>query len=112
MSKWIRKGDKVLVIAGNSKGQTGKVLKRTDETIVIQGVNVRKKHAKRKTQEQKSQIMEFEAPLHISNVALCDDKDRAIKVKVRVNKEGLKELFYLNTDKKEVFFRQVKSINK
>ena len=112
MSKWIRKGDKVLVTAGNSKGMTGKVLKRTDERVVIQGVNIRKKHAKRRTQEQKSQILDFEAPLHISNVSLCDDKDRPIKVKVRLNKEGQKELFYKNREKKEVLFRQVKSINK
>ena len=112
MSKWIRKGDKVLVISGNSKGQTGKVLTRTEERVVIQGVNLRKKHAKRRTQEQTSQILEFEGSIHISNVALCDSDDKPVKVKVRVNKEGQKELFYLTPDKKEVFFRLVKSLNK
>jgi large subunit ribosomal protein L24 len=109
MSKWIRKGDKVLVISGNSKGETGKVLTRSEESVVIQGVNLRKKHAKRRTQEQKSQILEFEAPIHISNVSLCNDDNKPIRAKVRVNKKGEKELFYLAPDKKEVFLRPVKT---
>ncbi len=107
MSKWIKKDDKVIVIAGNSKGQTGKVLVRKEDRVVIQGLNLRKKHVKRRSQEQASQIVQIEAPIHISNVSLCDENDRPVKVRVRVNKEGQKELYYLD-GKKEIFFRQVK----
>jgi len=110
MSKWIKKGDKVVVTAGNSKGQTGKVLSRSEDRVVIQGLNLRKKHLKRRSQEQTSRIVEIEAPIHVSNVNLCDNNDRPVKVKVRFNEEGQKELFYLDGSK-EVFFRLVKKSN-
>ena len=42
MSKWIRRGDQVVVIAGNDKGKTGEVLGRTAERVLVQGVNVRR----------------------------------------------------------------------
>jgi len=70
MSKWIRKGDKVVVIAGNDKGKTGNVIARDGDRVVIQGINIRKKHAKRRTQASMPTILEREMPLHISNVML------------------------------------------
>jgi large subunit ribosomal protein L24 len=106
MSKWIKKGDKVLVIAGNDKGKTGDVISRTEERILIQGVNIRKKHAKRKTKAPGTEILEMEVPVHISNVALCNGDGNRIKVKVRQNKTGAKELYYLDGGK-EVSFRQL-----
>ena len=106
MSKWIKKGDKVVVTSGNSKGLSGKVLTRKVDKVVVQGVNIRKKHVKRRSQEQTSEIVQMEMPIHISNVSLCDSSDRPVKVKVRWN-QGIKELFYLDGDK-DVVFRQVK----
>ena len=47
MSKWIRKGDKVVVTSGNDKGKTGEVILRKEDRVVVQGVNIRKKHVKR-----------------------------------------------------------------
>jgi len=107
MSKWIKKGDKVVVIAGNDKGRTGTVLKKAGERVVIQGINIRKKHAKRRTQAQTPTILEIEVPVHISNVSLCDEQDKPIKLKVRSAAGGVKELYYLQ-DKKEVVFRTLK----
>jgi len=106
MSKWIKKGDKVVVIAGNDKGRTGTVLRRKEERVVVQGMNIRKKHAKRRSQVQTPTILEIEVPIHVSNVALCDDEGKAIDVQVReVN--GVKELYYLQ-GKKEVSLRTLR----
>ena len=101
MSKWIKKGDKVLVTAGNERGRTGTVLRRKGEKVVVQGMNIRKKHAKRRAKVQTPSIIEMEMPIHISNVCLCDDEGKRIKVKAhRTPKE--KELFYLKGEKKVV----------
>ena len=101
MSKWIKKGDKVLVIAGNERGRSGTVLKRKGETVVIQGMNVRKKHVKRRAQVQTPSIIEMEMPIHISNVCLCDDDGKRIEVKVHRSKKE-KDLFYMQGEKKVV----------
>lgn len=110
MSKWIKKGDNVLVIAGNEKGRTGTVLRRKDDRVVIQGMNIRKKHAKRRAQTQTPTIIEMEMPIHISNVCLCDDEGKAIQVKVNRTKKE-KELFYMKGEKK-VALRTLKAQKK
>jgi large subunit ribosomal protein L24 len=46
MSKWIRKGDLVKVIAGNDKGKAGQVIARAEDRVLVQGINIRKKHMK------------------------------------------------------------------
>ena len=101
MSNWIKKGDKVLVIAGNEKGRTGNVLRRKGDKVVVQGMNIRKKHAKRKTQVQTPSIIEIEMPIHISNLSLCDEDGKSIKVQSHRTKKE-KELFYMKGDKKVV----------
>lgn len=93
MSKLINKGDKVLIIAGNDKGKTGEVLRRSKNRIVIQGINLRKKHLKRRDANVSSQIVEIEMPIHISNVALCNESGTRIKVKTRKIDKG-KERYY------------------
>jgi large subunit ribosomal protein L24 len=105
-NKWIRKGDKVTVIAGNEKGQQGNVLRRTQDRVIIEGLNIRKKHVKPK-QKMQAGIVEMEAPIHISNVSLCDNEGVPVKMKVRLNKEGNRELFYLKAGK-EVVYRELK----
>lgn len=107
MSKWIKKDDKVIVISGNNKGAVGKILSRSGDRVIVQGVNIRKKHARRRTQEQQSQILSYEMPIHISNVRICDSKDQPVKLRVSVSENGDKELFYFEDDKK-VIHRQVK----
>lgn len=82
MSKWIKKGDRVLVIAGNDKGKSGEVLSRGEDRILVQGVNVRKKCLKPTQQTQgKGRIIEMEVPVHISNVCLCDKDGKRMQVK-------------------------------
>jgi large subunit ribosomal protein L24 len=107
MNKWIKKGDKVVVIAGNDKGRTGSVLSRKGERILIQGINIRKKHAKRKTPAATKDIMEIEVPIHISNVSICNDDGKPVKLKIRSGSDGNKELFYVDGSK-EIVYRQVK----
>ncbi len=79
MGKWIRKGDRVLVIAGNDRGKAGEVLGRSEDRVLIQGVNVRKKHLKRTQQTQGGRVVEMEVPIHISNVCLCDRDGKRLK---------------------------------
>ena len=71
----IKQGDKVVVIAGKDKGKEGKVLKtlRSSDKVIVEGVNIVKKHIKPSGGED-GRIAEIEAPLHVSNVMLYDDK--------------------------------------
>jgi len=74
----IKKGDNVKIITGKDRGKTGivkKVLPR-EELAVIEGVNIRKKHQKTKQRNKKGQIIEFAAPIHVSNVMLIDPKTK------------------------------------
>ena len=71
----VKKGDKVIVTTGRDKGKTGEILRVIRETnrVLVQGVNMVKKH-QRPTQASPGGINEFEASLHISNVAMIDPK--------------------------------------
>src|SRR3990167_5667534 len=106
MSKWIRKGDRVVVIAGNDKGKTGEVLARSEDRVIVQGVNVRKKHLKRTQQTQGGRIVEMEVPIHISNVCISDKEGKRLKVSVK-HGNGQRDLVY-KTGGKEAVYRSVK----
>ncbi len=106
MSKWIKKGDKVVVLAGNEKGKMGNVIFRKPERVVIQGINIRKKHAKRKDQAARSNILEIECPIHISNVCLCTEDGKPVKLKVKLDKDGNKQLYY-TLEGKEIVHRKI-----
>jgi len=71
----IKTGDKVIVIAGSNKGQTGEVkaVYPSENRALIEGVNMVRKHVKG-TQENPGGIHDIEAPLHISNLMLVDPK--------------------------------------
>lgn len=72
----IRKNDNVIVIAGNDKGRTGKVLKVFPKTLrlIVEGINLRKKHTKPTQRSPQGGIQEKEAPIHVSNVMILDPK--------------------------------------
>ena len=78
----VRKGDRVVVIAGNYKGVTGQVLRAIPERglVVVDGVNMRKRHRRPSPQNPEGGIMTFEAPISASNVMLvcphCDEPAR------------------------------------
>ena len=97
-SKRIRKDDNVLVIAGNNRGKTGKVMRVSGEKVFIQGVNVRKKHV-RATRIAKGGIVEREMPIHVSNVQICID-GKPVKLRTRYSAKGEKELFYKDGQKR------------
>ena len=79
----IKKGDTVKVIAGNYKGQVGRVLNVDSEKmkILVEQVNVRAKHTKPNQQNQKGGIIHKEMPIHYSNVMMLDsDKKQHVLV--------------------------------
>lgn len=75
MAAKIKKGDKVVVLAGKDKGKTGQVtlVMPKDGKVVVSGVNTVKRH-QRATQTSAGGIEEKDAPIHVSNVALADPK--------------------------------------
>ena len=72
----LRKGDDVVVISGRDKGKTGSILRviRSEDRVIVDGINMVKRHT-RPSQSQSGGIVNKEAPIHISNVALADPKD-------------------------------------
>ena len=88
----IRKGDRVKVIAGRSKGKEGDVLRvlPTENRVVVSGVNVIKRHTK-PGRDQAGGIVEREAAIHVSNVALLDPKSsKPTKVGFKFLEDGRK----------------------
>ena len=91
----IRKGDQVAVLAGRDKGKRGEVLRviPADSRVVVQGVNVVKRHRK-PTQMSAGGIEEIEAPIHVSNVAHIDpDSDKPTRVGFKTLEDGKKVRF-------------------
>jgi large subunit ribosomal protein L24 len=89
----IKKGDTVVVLAGKDKGKTGEVTKVSpkDSKVIVSGVNVRVRHAKPTQADPQGGKKPFEAPLHISNVALTDPKSgKATRVRIETDKDGKK----------------------
>lgn len=87
----IKKGDTVVVVTGNSKGQKGKVLEviRKSERAIVEGVNMMKKHTKPNSAHPQGGIIEKEASIHISNLMLTDPKTGApTRVGRRLDSEG------------------------
>lgn len=87
----LKKGDKVVVIAGSNKGKEGTITKVLDEKVIIEGVNLRKKHLKPKNNNGTGEIIEQEAPIHASNVMIIDPKTKKpTKIKEVVDEKGKK----------------------
>ena len=90
----ITKGDTVVVISGEEKGKRGKVLRAIPKQrkVVVEGINIAKKHRRARQQGDESQIVEFPAPLAASKVMLIDPKDdRPTRVRRRIDKDGTVE---------------------
>jgi len=84
----IKKGDKIIVIAGKDKGKTGTVLRvfSDSDAVLVEGVNLRKKHQRPTAKRQKGQIVERSVPIHCSNVSLMDPKSGK-PTRVRIEKK-------------------------
>lgn len=88
----IKRGDTVVVTAGKDKGRTGKVIQAipAEQRLVVEGVNMVKRHQK-PVGEQPGQIVNKEAPIHVSNVALWNEAEqRRVKVGYRTQDDGTK----------------------
>lgn len=83
----LKTGDKVVVVAGSNKGKEGKITKVLDSRVIVEGVNIVKKHLKPKNNNGTGEIIEVEAPIHVSNVMLLDPKTKK-PTKVRVEKDN------------------------
>ena len=96
MSARIRKGDTVVVITGSDRGKRGEVLqvRPKDERAVVKGVNIAKKHTKAQGMGQPGGIIEQEASIHLSNLALLDpETDKPTRVGFRMLDDGRKVRF-------------------
>ena len=93
----LKTGDKVVVITGNDKGKEGKILKILKDRVLVEGVNIVKKHLKANNSNQAGGIVDREAKLDASNVMVIDrktnkptrvykDVDKKTNKKVRVGK--------------------------
>jgi large subunit ribosomal protein L24 len=95
MAAKIKKGDKVVVLTGRDKGRTGEVVQvmPKDERALVRGVNFVKRH-QRQTMNQEGGIIQKEAPVHLSNLALADPKDgKPTRVGFKVLDDGRKVRF-------------------
>jgi large subunit ribosomal protein L24 len=87
----VKKGDSVIVIAGDYLGTKGRILEvdRKKERAIVEGVNMMKKHTKPNTQHPQGGIVEKEGPVHISNLMLIDPKTgKPTRMGRRVNDNG------------------------
>jgi large subunit ribosomal protein L24 len=92
MAAKIKKGDKVIVLAGRDKGRAGEVLQvlPKDGRAVVRGVNIVKRH-QRQTPSQEGGIISKEGTIHLSNLALADPKDgKATRVGFKILDDGRK----------------------
>lgn len=91
----IKKDDNVLVIAGKDRGKSGKVRQVTaEDRLLVEGVNMVKKHARPRAQARQAGIIEREAPLHVSNVmVLCNKCSKPARLGNRVLADGKKVRF-------------------
>ena len=90
----VRTGDQVQVLSGNYKGAHGVVLRTipAKDQVVVEGVNVRKRHQAPSQENPEGGIITFEAPIHVSNVMLIDPTSgEPSRFRTRVDDDGTKE---------------------
>ena len=89
--KKLKTGDKVVVVSGSNKGKEGKITKILDSKVIVECVNIFKKHLKPKNNGGNGEIIETEAAIHVSNVMLVDPKTKKpTKVKIEKDSKGNK----------------------
>ena len=90
----VTKGDTVRVMRGDDKGKEGKIIRVHTKTgrVVVEGVNIVKRHRKARRAEEQSGIVDFPAPIHASNVMLLDPKqDKPTRTRRKIDDDGTKE---------------------
>jgi large subunit ribosomal protein L24 len=93
---FIKKGDNVMVIAGESKGQHGKVLvvDSKKQKAIIEGINLVTKHAKPSAENPDGGIIKKEAPIHISNLMVVDGSGKATRIGRKLDEKSGKLVRY------------------
>ena len=87
----LKKGDKVIVIAGKSKGQTASIVRVLphENMVVLDGTNLVKRHRKPSAQNREGQIVDKPMPIHVSNVQLADPKSgKPTRIKITRDDKG------------------------
>jgi large subunit ribosomal protein L24 len=97
MAAKIKKGDRVVVLAGKDKGRSGEVTKvmPTENRVMVQGVNMVQRHTRPSQGDPRGGIKNKEASLHLSNVAIADANGKASRVGFRM--EGDKKVRFAKT---------------
>lgn len=95
----LRRDDEIIVLAGKDKGKRGTITQIAGDRVVVSGVNMMKRHTKPNPNlGQPGGIIEKEAAIHISNVAIFNpEKNAADKVKVQLGDDGLKKRVFSST---------------
>jgi large subunit ribosomal protein L24 len=90
----VTKGDTVRVVRGDDKGKEGKIIRvyRKTSRVVVEGVNIVKRHRRARKAEEQSGIVDFPAPIHSSNVMLLDPKSgEPTRTRRKIDDDGTKE---------------------
>ena len=97
----VKVGDTVKIIAGADKGKEGKVIRtlKSEQRVVVEGVNFVKKHSKPRTTNESGGIFEIEAPIHVSNVKVITEAE-AKEIKKEAKKAEKKEKVEEKVEKK------------
>jgi len=92
----IKKGDTVMVIAGDSKGQQGRVLvvDIDKDKAMVEGVNMLKKHSRPTNKTPKGGIIEKEAPIHVSNLKVIDASGKPTRIGRKIDEKSNKSVRY------------------
>ena len=95
----IRKNDNVLIVAGKERGKKGKVRKvlPKSDSVIVEGLNLIKRHSKTKGKTRQAGIIELEGPIHVSNVMLiCNKCSKPVRLGDRVLEDGKKARYCLS----------------
>ena len=86
----VKVGDNVKILTGKDKGKEGKVIRtlKSENRVVVEGINMVKKHSKPRTTDGKGEIIDIEAPIHVSNVKVLTEKKEVAK---KANKKATKK---------------------
>jgi len=96
----LKRGDKVIVIAGKDKGKIGEILRvyRDSRRVLVDGVNLVTKHKKKNTETQEGGIVKIEATMDISNVMYyCEAVQKGSKIGYKIREDGMKVRFCKKT---------------
>lgn len=89
----VKVGDNVKILAGKDKGKTGRIIKtlKKDNKVVVEGINMVKKHVKPNRTNEVGSIIDMEAPIHVSNVKLTEETKKEVKKEAKTTKKTEKK---------------------